>query len=281
MERYSFFDAQQTNSGYDRTYNSADMAAYFSSFVGNGVYANPARSLMVQASKGLTVKVLDGKAWINGYFYELSDENKTLIVKRGDNTNPRIDAVVLSLNHSARLIEVKVVQGSASTNPTVPALVRNDTKYELLLATISVPAGATEITNAQIKDMRFDNSVCGIVSGVVNQIDTTQLFKQYDKQFDDWFKNVKGNLSGDVAGNLNNEISSLKASFTMHKQNSDSSFSALNGSVGQNFNLINNSILPTIQQHTNQIAALESKITLGTDAAPSTGKPNTIYVQML
>lgn len=280
MERYSFFDAQQTNSGYDRTYNSADLAAYFSSFVGNGVYANPARSLMIQASKGLTVKVLDGKAWINGYFYELADENKTLTVKRGDNNNPRIDAVVLSLNHSARLIEVKVVQGAASTNPTVPALVRNDEKYDLMLATITIPAGATEITNSMIKDMRFDDSVCGIVSGAIEQIDTTQLFKQYDSQFDSWFTTIKGTLSGDVAGNLGNQISTLKTDFESHKQEATAAHSKMDNSISTLLRYVTNNQKAIANQATS-IAALESKITLGTDAAPSTGKPNTIYVQML
>ena len=280
MERYSFFDAQQTNSGYDRTYNSADLAAYFSSFVGNGVYANPARSLMIQANKGLTVKVLDGKAWINGYFYELSDENKTLTVKRGDNTNPRIDAVVLSLNHSARLIEVKVVQGAASTNPTVPALVRNDEKYDLMLATITIPAGATEITNSMIKDMRFDDSVCGIVSGAIEQIDTTQLFKQYDSQFDSWFTTIKGTLSGDVAGNLGNQISILKTDFESHKKEATAAHSKMDNSISTLLGYVTRN-QQTIANQATSIAALGSKITLGTDAAPSTGKPNTIYVQML
>ena len=280
MERYSFFDAQQTDSGYDRTYSSADLAAYFASFVGNGVYANPARSLMIQANKGLTVKVLDGKAWINGYFYELSEENKTLTVNRGDNTNPRIDAVVLSLNHSARLIEIKVVQGSASTNPTVPALVRNDTKYELLLATISVPAGTTEITNGMIKDMRFDDSVCGIVSGVIEQIDTTQLFNQYDSQFDTWFKTIKGTLSGDVAGNLGNQISTLKTDFENHKKEATAAHTKIDSTISTLTGYVTNN-QQTIANQATSIAALQDRIILGTDAAPSTGKPNTIYVQML
>lgn len=280
MERYSFFDAQQTNSGYDRTYNSADMAAYFASFVGNGVYANPARSLMIQASKGLTIKVLDGKAWINGYFYELADENKTLTVKRGDNTNPRIDSVVLSLNHSARLIEVKVVQGAASTNPTVPALVRNDENYELMLATITIPAGATEITNAMIKDMRFDDSVCGIVSGVIEQIDTTQLFKQYDSQFDSWFTTIKGSLSDDVAGSLNSQITALKNDFESHKTKATAALSDIESTVSELTSHVSGN-QTAIKNHSTAIAALQDRITLGTDAAPSTGKPNTIYVQML
>ncbi|WP_273384513.1 hypothetical protein [Enorma phocaeensis] len=35
-EHYSFFDAQGVEGSYDRTYSSADVAAYFASFIGNG-----------------------------------------------------------------------------------------------------------------------------------------------------------------------------------------------------------------------------------------------------
>ena len=46
-EHYSFFDARGAEGSYDRTYSSADLASYFASFIGNGVYANPANQLKV------------------------------------------------------------------------------------------------------------------------------------------------------------------------------------------------------------------------------------------
>ena len=149
-----------------------------------------------------------------------------------------------------------------------------------MLATITVPAGSTEITNSMIKDMRFDDSVCGIVSGVIDQIDTTQLFKQYDSQFDSWFTTIKGTLSGDVAGNLGNQISTLKTDFDSHKKEATAAHSKIESAVSTLTSYVTNNQKAIANQGAS-IAALQDQITFGTDAAPSTGKPNTIYVQML
>ena len=53
--------------------------------MGNGVFANPANQLKVVVGTGLQVQVLPGKAWINGYFYELSEASKQIALTRGDN----------------------------------------------------------------------------------------------------------------------------------------------------------------------------------------------------
>lgn len=206
MERYSFFDAQQIDGGYDRVYSSADMARYFSSFVGNGVYAQPSTSLRVSAHNGLQIRVAPGKGWINGYYYELTQEPKILTVLRGDSTWARIDRVVLRLNLTDRLIELKVIAGTPAAVPNAPDLVRDEATYDLGLATITVLSGSTVISNSQITDTRPNNSVCGWVHQVVDKIDTTDLFQQYDNEFDTWFQSVKGTMSGDVATNLTEKV---------------------------------------------------------------------------
>ena len=270
MENYSFFDAELVDGGYDREYSSEDMAKYFSSFIGNGVYANPANSLQVTATTGLNLNVAVGKAFINGYYYELTDTPKTLTLNHGDSVNPRYDLIVLSLNLSKRLVELKVLNGAAAVNPTIPAITRSDTQYDLVLAQILVAAGATEITQENITDTRFDNSLCGIVSGVVNQIETTGLFSQYEDAFNKWFTTTKGSLSGDVAGNLSNQISATNES--IEKLNTD-------------INELTNRVTPLANGGTGastaQAALNNLGISWGTAAAPATGTPNTIYIQLL
>lgn len=219
MEKYSFFDAKLSGTTYDRTYSSSDLADYFASFIGNGVFANPANSLMVVAGSGLKVSVNVGKAFINGYFYSLSESNKSLSVSRGDNKYSRIDRVICSLNLSNRLIEVKVLKGTAAATPAAPAITRDSTRYDLVLAEIAVAAGCTAITDAMITDKRSDTSVCGFVSGTVKQIDTTDLFKQYDTSFNTWFDGMKGQLSTDAAGNIQTEIDSLTDSVSTNTTN--------------------------------------------------------------
>lgn len=281
MEKYSFFDAQLGESGvYDRTYSSSDLADYFSSFIGNGVFANPANQLKVVAGSGLDVYVKTGKAFINGYYYSLSEESKKLTIARGDNNYKRLDLVVCSLNHSTRLIEIKVLQGTAAASPVPQSIVRNDSRYDLVLAQIIVDAGCTEITDSMIADKRPDNTVCGFVTGVVEQIDTTDLFAQYESAFTSWFDNAKGQLSGDVAGNLTNKISEISKSLeteTSARKSGDEHVETLVAG--------NSSSILALQSSSNtyatNIKALQDRITMGTSAAPSTGTANTIYLQLL
>jgi hypothetical protein len=87
-----------------------------------------------------------------------------------------------------RLIELAIKKGTTEA----PALTRVDGGvWELSLAQIAVTAGTTSITQADITDERADTSVCGYVTGLIDQIDTTNLFAQYNAAFNTWFANVQ------------------------------------------------------------------------------------------
>ncbi len=276
MERYSFFDAVQTGSVYDRTYASADFAEYFSSFIGNGVFVEQSDSLMVQPSSGLNIKVQVGKAWINGYFYSLTEQPKTLALARGDNRYARIDRVICRLNMENRLIEIKVLEGTPSSNPVAKDIERNDAHYDLVLAEVAVSAGATSISAKDITDKRQDEKVCGVVAGVVKQIETSALFAQFKDAFDTWFASIKGQLDGDLAGMISNKIEAVKQDVDANKQ----SIATIQGDVTKVQNNYT-SLKQTVDGHTTDITALKSKIKISSTAAPATGTPNTVYLQML
>lgn len=208
-ERYSFFNAEVDTSGnYDRTYLAEDIASYFASFVGNGVYANSADNLKIVPSDAMTVAVKAGKGWIKGYYYE-NDSDLAFLLDNADGAKGRIDSVVLRLDLTNRYLRVFVKKGALATNPVAPTLTRNADVYELQLATISVPAGATAIAEAQITDTRFNSAVCGVVAGVIEQIDATNLFSQYDDAFNTWFEGAKGILNSDTAIQLSNRIDTV------------------------------------------------------------------------
>lgn len=208
-ERYSFFNAEVDTSGnYDRTYLAEDIASYFASFVGNGVYANSADNLKIVPSDAMTIAVKAGKGWINGYYYE-NDSDLEFLLDNADGAKGRIDSVVLRLDLTNRYLRIFVKKGALATNPVAPTLTRNADVYELQLATISVPAGATAIAEAQITDTRFDSAICGIVAGVIEQIDATNLFSQYDDAFNTWFEGAKGILNSDTAIQLSNRIDTV------------------------------------------------------------------------
>lgn len=214
MQRSSFFNAVYSDGTPDRAYMAEDIARYFASFIGTGIYANPVSNLQVKSNSYMTISVLDGRAWINGYFYE-NTSTLDLTIEMADALYNRIDRVVCRLDLTAREITIALKKGTPSASPIAPILTRNGDIYELALADIEVTKGSTVITNSNITDLRMNTSLCGVVAGVVNQIDTTNLFAQYDDAFKLWFDSVQGLFEGDVAGNLNNEITKIKDGTTV------------------------------------------------------------------
>lgn len=178
----SFFDAVD----YDRLYSSADWAKYFRQFIGNGVYGT---SMQVYSCGGMKLNISAGSCFINGYCGYCENESVTLNV--GDSSNVRYDAVCARLDMKKRDIHIQIIEGDYIKKPEP---VRNEMYYDLVLCYVLVDAGATEISDADITDTRFDNDLCGCVSGVVNQISTTELFRQFNAE---WTKFVDSLASDD------------------------------------------------------------------------------------
>lgn len=159
MEQSSFFNAEKTANGtYDRTYNAEDWAAYFATFVGNGVSCTPDTNLQVESSSGMNVIVNSGVAFINGYRYE-NTTPLTVQINQANSTYDRITSIILELNLNNRNIICTTFDGTAEPNPQPPSLTRTDSIYQLQLATVYVPAGATAI--GTITDTRENSEVCG------------------------------------------------------------------------------------------------------------------------
>lgn len=213
-EKSSFFNSV---SG-DRKYKAEDWASYFSALIGNGVFPNPATNLqVVPGASGLTVTVHAGKAWINGYYYYNTDD-LTLTLPTPDGSKKRIDRIVVRWSLSDRKISAQVKSGTASTNPSAAVLQRDSDVYELAIADVLVGVAATSITSASITDRRYDSTLCGVVTGTVQQIDTSAFDAQVQSFLDDseaefttWLNGIKEVLDESTAGNLLNLINAHKA----------------------------------------------------------------------
>ena len=209
-----FFDAvDQGNGNYDRIYDAASFAHYFSLLIKNGVFPNPSTGLQVKASSApnMTVSVQPGSAWINGYYFTLKDTPEVLTIQ-SNATLFRIDSVILGLNYTSREIKPYVRSSAVSSAPSAVTLQRDGSVYELELARVLVGPGVTQIVQTNIADMRTNTASCGIVAGTIDQIDTTDLFTQYSAAFNDWFEGIKADLGEDVAGNLLTKIQNLEQS---------------------------------------------------------------------
>ena len=185
-------------------YRAEEWAEYFASFIGNGVFPVPSTSLQVVAGSGMAVAVKTGKAWINGYFYyNTSDLPVTLAT--ADGVLNRIDRIVVRWDLTERKISVAVKSSTPATSPVAPALQRDADAYELCLADVLVGAGVTAISQANITDRRLDGSLCGVVAGVVDQIDTDA----FNAQLEAWFADYK-EMSVDEFNDLVSYMESLE-----------------------------------------------------------------------
>lgn len=203
-ERSGFFNAQQLSDGsYDRTYNASDFADFFASFIKSGVYADPINQLKVVQKSGLTVTVKAGKAFIDGYYYEL-DEDKDITFSANKTPYLITNAVALTLDKTERKINIKKKEQMSIDKP-----INTGTIHELILCTIKLSPATSIIMDSIIVDRRPDDNYCGFVAGLIEQINFGELFSQMESQFNDWFNDIKGKLSGDVATNLQNQIDEL------------------------------------------------------------------------
>ena len=162
------------------TYDAEDVSTYLCTRT-SGVYAKDT-NYAVSVTGPRQITVAPGLAWINYDDFKgvsaCSREAVNLTVPDADSTLPRIDRVVLQFDTAANLTAVKLKPGTPAAAPEPPAILQNHNQYELGLCTVSVPAGSSVITAADITDTRADEDVCGVMRDGVTGIPTAQLQAQ-------------------------------------------------------------------------------------------------------
>lgn len=224
----------------DRAQDSSVLAAYLAAFFASGVFATQYDKLGVAAQEtpDLTVSVKAGVGLINGRIY-IQDAPRTVTFEAGGDLD-RIDRLVLrlDLNQSYRNIDLYVLKGVEAINPLPPSYTRNNVVYELVLATVNMPAGATNITAAQITDNRYDADLCGMVYCLLGDVDTSMISEQLQSYYDTFVadteawqeeqriemetfvEEIKGILSEADVGKLQLEIDAKMDSITTQTINS-------------------------------------------------------------
>ena len=162
------------------TYDAEDVSTYLCTRT-SGVYAKDSNyAASITGTRQVTIA--PGLAWINYDDFKgvsaCSREAVNLTVPDADSTLPRIDRVVLQFDTAANLTAVKLKPGTPAAAPEPPAILQNHNQYELGLCTVSVPAGSSVVTAADITDTRTDEAVCGVMRDGVTGIPTAQLQAQ-------------------------------------------------------------------------------------------------------
>lgn len=279
----------------DRRYKVVELVAYLRPFFSDGVFPNPSTGLQVMetAEKDMFVTVKVGDAWINGRMYRNLDDKK-IRLDPSDSATTRIDRIVVGCNYKDRVITSYVKKGTPASSASAPELTRNDTLYEISLAEITIAPGAVGITQSAIKDTRLDQSKCGIVTALVDTVDTQTLYNQLEtwrqefmqekdtqmaswiatfqknmnswkdteqQAFVDWFNGIKGQLSGDIAANLTSRVDELENKINTMQLTADNvSVNPIDGLAGTNVQEILEAIWAEINGQATRLSGINDEL---------------------
>lgn len=158
----------------DRAVDSIYLARLHALLYHNGLFLLPQSNGAVLAGGGMTLIFSPVDILIEGYYaYDLYESAIALPV--ADELLAKTYAVGYRVNLPQRLVERychEVHEKSAA------ALQRDADIYEVCLAWVRVPPGATEIAAAQIEDAREDSAVCGVVTAAIQSADPAYMFLQ-------------------------------------------------------------------------------------------------------
>lgn len=172
---YGFFDSVNN----DRVYNADQMSNMFKGLISDGIFENVSNRFIVTSVSGqLKVYVGTGRAFVKDKWIE----NSSPVTVTLNSPHPilnRYTAIVLRKDVANRSVIITTIDGTNATNPFYPSIVRDDNYYDLCLAYVYVKANATEILQDDIIDTRSNSDICGWVTGIIRQVDTSDLFLQY------------------------------------------------------------------------------------------------------
>ena len=170
----------------DRPYNAEQMTLYFEGLISNGIYESIGDKFQVTASEGMTVNVGTGRAMIKSHWIK-NDSSLSLSIDAASTQYNRMDAIILRYDATAREISIIVKKGTETSGmPNAPDITRTNDVYELWLATVRVMKNTSAITQAMITDFRT-SALCGYVTGLIQQVDTSTLFAQWQAAYEAYY----------------------------------------------------------------------------------------------
>lgn len=189
--------------GGDRKYNALQMSSIFDGIIEDGVYMTIGDALAVKQSSGMTVTIGEGRAWFD-HTWTLNDSLYPITLDASDVLLSRIDAIVLEVNANTttRANSFKIVKGAPASNPVRPTLVKSELLNQHPLAYISVPKGATSISQSNITNA-VGTSECPFVTGVLEGMNIDNLVAQWGAQWAEWLSSNTDAWKAFMSGNTN------------------------------------------------------------------------------
>lgn len=183
----------------DRLYNAEDMNRPYSRLISEGIFATregtPSTDFQALATdNGMNITVKKGEAILAKKWIESPSD---IIITVSNNTGivPRKDSIILQVDkkESGRIANIIYREGIASSNPVPPTLSGDEDIVEMRIANIYVAAGVNKIEQLAITDLR-GSSECLWITSLIQQVDTSELFRQWQQAYENLFNRMKEEL---------------------------------------------------------------------------------------
>lgn len=185
MEKSFAFNSDLVDGKYDREYDVTELLEYFADLFSYGISPFVANNLQVIANDDMTVTVRPGVLWDkNGCKYK-NTEDLVVSISPADGIRDRIDRISITWQNEERTMKCTIQEGTYAYNPVAPECRRNANYRDYVVADVLVEAGVVKITQAAITDQRLNSDVCGMAAGLLQQIDTKEIFVQFKAWFDE------------------------------------------------------------------------------------------------
>ena len=180
----------------DRVYNADQMSSIFEGLITDGVYEAVGNKLAVQPSSGMTIQIASGRGWCKKHWFNNTTPYQ-MTLEASDVTLNRWCAVCIKVDTTDSVRDAKPVlkYSEFATDPVRPEPTNTETLKELVLAYVYIRAKATEIKASDITDTRANESVCGWVTGLIEQLNSATLWTQWEAMFRDWFEGLQDLLN--------------------------------------------------------------------------------------
>lgn len=225
---YGFYNSNN----HDRVYSANEFGRLFEGIIRDGVFMSIGHQLVVVTNSGMSVKVQSGRCWFNNTWLN-NDADYALTLDPAEVAISRIDAIIVEVDTSyqVRANSLKIVKGTPAAAPQKPQLVNAGELHQYPLAWVTVPAGSSQVIQANIENA-VGTSACPFITGILDTVNISNLLLQWDAEWDDWlatqtedtedwrvafqdayeqefadwFDHLQAEIDEDVAANLQNQI---------------------------------------------------------------------------
>lgn len=184
----------------DRKYSAADMNQAYIGLVSNGVIPNRVEeaeedqtSLAVYSNTGADVRITAGRGIFSDKWF-LLDADMSIPLPTNNTLSNQYASIIVRIDNRAAYRSAEILLIQAVDKTQIPAINTIDNVDEYRLANITIKTGSTPTTQADIEDTRMTDE-CGFCHGLIRQLSTEDIFRQWQALFDDWFENIQISLT--------------------------------------------------------------------------------------